>query len=93
MSRAFLLEIATARQGFVRTMHGARIGTRQDQNVRIGSRLDRGADLDASLLARNDLLAPGMPAFLRCPRSSIMTAAAPARANSTTVLWTLSALP
>ena len=62
---AFGLEILTARQRLVEAVHRARIGPRHDQDVGVGARVHRGADLHARLLARDHLLAAGVAAFLR----------------------------
>ena len=59
------LEVAAARQRFVETVHRARVGPRHDQYVNAGPRFHGGTDLHARLVARNHLLAAGMPALLR----------------------------
>ena len=58
------LEIAAARQRLVETVHGARVGSRHDQDIHAGACFHGGADLHARLVARNHLLAAGMPALL-----------------------------
>ena len=46
-------------------MHRTRIGARQDQNVSVGFRVDRGANFHARFLARDHLFAARVAAFFR----------------------------
>ena len=41
----------------------ARVGARHNQDVGVGARVDRGADLHARFFARDHLLAAGVAAF------------------------------
>ena len=63
--RPFSLEIATARQRFLRTVYCPRVRACQDQDVALCACLDCRTDLHAGFLPRDHLLAFGVAAFLR----------------------------
>jgi hypothetical protein len=60
----FRLEVAAARQGFVKTMHRAGVRPCHDQDIDVGSRFHGSPDLHARLVTRDHLLAAGVAAFL-----------------------------